>query len=61
MSLSYSKALELVKKFDGENIAVSDFVGSITRAMKASKDTMDDEFWIESISELCNWKGKSVL
>jgi hypothetical protein len=51
MSLTFAKAFDLVKKYDGETIAVSEFTGSITRAMKISKDTVDDEIWIASLEE----------
>ncbi|MGZ3748745.1 MAG: hypothetical protein ACXVCD_15525 [Pseudobdellovibrionaceae bacterium] len=59
MSLAFTKALDLVKKYDGETIAVSEFTGSIMRAKKISKEVVEDDIWIASIEEKLS--GKAVL
>ena len=59
MSLPFAKALDLVKKFDGETVAVSEFTGSITRATKVSKENVGDEIWIASLEDKLS--GKAAL
>jgi hypothetical protein len=51
MSLTFTKALDLIKKFDGETIAVSEFTGSINRAKSAAKENVGDDIWIASLEE----------
>jgi hypothetical protein len=60
MSLPFNKALDRVKKFDGENLLVTEFTVSITRAMKMCKDTLDDETWIDCIIDDC-LSGRALL
>ena len=59
MSLAFAKALDLVKKFDGETIAVSEFTGSVARAMNNSKETVSDDVWIASLEDKLT--GKAAL
>jgi hypothetical protein len=59
MALSFGKAADNIKKFDGSNIHVEKFLASITSAVKNSKDSVSEDLWLSQIEEKLS--GRALL